>query len=38
MNCIAMAMDPLAPHYNSFFSLNLSERQKRELIEYLKSL
>jgi hypothetical protein len=25
-------------HYNSFFSLNLSERQKRELIEYLKSL
>jgi len=25
-------------HYNSAFSLNLSERQKRELIEYLKSL
>ena len=25
-------------HYNSTFSLNLSERQKRELIEYLKSL
>ena len=25
-------------HYNSFFSLSLSERQKRELIEYLKSL
>jgi len=25
-------------HYNSAFSLNLTERQKRELIEYLKSL
>jgi len=25
-------------HYNSALSLNLSERQKRELIEYLKSL
>ena len=25
-------------HYNSAFSLNLSEQQKRELIEYLKSL
>jgi hypothetical protein len=25
-------------HYNSFLSLNLSERQKRELVEYLKSL
>jgi hypothetical protein len=25
-------------HYNSTFNLNLSERQKRELIEYLKSL
>ena len=25
-------------HYDRTFSLNLSERQKRELIEYLKSL
>jgi hypothetical protein len=25
-------------HYNSTFSLNLTEGQKRELIEYLKSL
>ena len=25
-------------HYNRTFSLNLSDRQKRELIEYLKSL
>jgi hypothetical protein len=32
------SFDAQAAHYNSFFSLNLSERQKRELIEYLKSL
>jgi hypothetical protein len=31
-------MRALPLHYNSFFSLSLSERQKRELIEYLKSL
>jgi hypothetical protein len=32
------SMRALPLHYNSFFSLSLSERQKRELIEYLKSL
>jgi cytochrome c peroxidase len=25
-------------HYNSFFGTNLSERQKADLVEYLKSL
>jgi cytochrome c peroxidase len=31
-------LDDVVQHYNAFFKLNLTRRDKRDLVEFLKSL